>query len=94
MKAPSGGKAAPTLAELRARLLQIPGELRALGVAIARGDVAPDVGDELGRLLDAEGQVIAMALAVSAPPRRLADEVLRAIEAPPAGSSARDTTRG
>lgn len=83
MSAPSGGEAAPTLAELRARLLALPGELRALGVAVARGEMSPAVGDELGRLLDAEGEVLAAVLAVCSPPRRLSVRLLRVIEGPP-----------
>jgi hypothetical protein len=78
MKAPRAN-GAPTATELRARLLELPGEIRALGRALARGELAPELADLLGRLLEAEGQAIGVALK-SCPPRpRLADELRRAL---------------
>ncbi|MDC0680371.1 hypothetical protein [Sorangium atrum] len=81
MKAPDCSEAAPTAAELRARLFALPGEVRALRLALARGELAPELADAQGRLLDAEGQAIAAALRCCSPPGRLADELLRALEA-------------
>lgn len=72
---------APTVAELRARLLELPGELRALGLALARGEIGPELADLQGRLVDAEGEAIARALATYPAPPRLADQLLRALEA-------------
>ncbi|WP_437894264.1 hypothetical protein [Sorangium sp. So ce124] len=81
MKASRGCEVAPTVEELRARLCTLPGRLRALGRALARGEIDPELADVQGRLLDAEGDAIARALATYPARPRLADELLRALEA-------------
>ncbi|WP_437647319.1 hypothetical protein [Sorangium sp. So ce362] len=63
MKASVEGPPVATMADLRTRLLELPGEIRAIGAGVARGAIAPEHGDALGRLLDAEVQAIEVALA-------------------------------
>ncbi|WP_438020700.1 hypothetical protein WMF18_17200 [Sorangium sp. So ce315] len=79
--APCSGPPVATLAELRARLGAIAGELRALQGAVIAGTMTGEAADAHRRLLDAEAVTIGVALEACPRAERLADQLLRALEA-------------